>query len=116
LTDMDRKQIMKYAFAAGVVLGVTAAVLILARGCGQEKKVEAMGPEEVAVCFCRAMAAGDFTGAYCCFKRMLPLVMNNQREYLEILKVIKPLEESFDNSILRSICCYFFSSCMFWRG
>lgn len=61
---MDRKQIMKYAFAAGVVLGVTAAVLILARGSGQEKKVEAMGPEEVAVCFCRAMAAGDFTGAY----------------------------------------------------
>ena len=40
---------------------------------------------------------GDFTGAYCCFKRMLPLVMNNQREYLEILKAIKPLEESFDN-------------------
>ena len=40
---------------------------------------------------------GDFTGAYCCLKRMLPLVMNNQREYLEILKSIKPLEESFDN-------------------
>ncbi len=39
---------------------------------------------------------GDFTGAYCCFKRMLPLVMNNQKEYLEILKTIKPLEDSFD--------------------
>ncbi len=40
---------------------------------------------------------GDFTGAFCCFKRMLPLVMNNQKEYLEILKTIRPLEESFDN-------------------
>jgi tetratricopeptide (TPR) repeat protein len=39
---------------------------------------------------------GDFTGAYCCLKRMLPLVMGNQKEYLEILKTIKPLEESFD--------------------
>lgn len=40
---------------------------------------------------------GDFTGAYCVMKRVLPLVMNNQKEYLEIIKVIKPLEDSFDN-------------------
>ena len=39
---------------------------------------------------------GDFTGAYCCFKRMLPLVLNNQKSYLEIIKTIKSLEESFD--------------------
>lgn len=39
---------------------------------------------------------GDFTGAYCCFKRMLPLVINNQKEYLDIIKSIKHLEESFD--------------------
>lgn len=39
---------------------------------------------------------GDFTGAYCVMKRILPLVMNNQKEYLEILKTIKPLEDSFD--------------------
>ena len=40
---------------------------------------------------------GDFTGAYCVMKRILPLVMNNQKEYLEIIKTIKPLEDSFDN-------------------
>ena len=39
---------------------------------------------------------GDFTGAYCCFKRILPLVINNQKEYLEIIKTIKQLEETFD--------------------
>ena len=32
------------------------------------------------------IALGDFTGAYCCFKRILPLVINNQKEYLEIIK------------------------------
>lgn len=39
---------------------------------------------------------GDFTGAYCCMKRLLPLVIHNQKEYLEIMQTIKPLEESFD--------------------
>lgn len=39
---------------------------------------------------------GDFTGAYCVMKRILPLVITNQKEYLEIIKAIKPLEESFD--------------------
>lgn len=43
------------------------------------------------------IALGDFTGAYCCFKRILPLVINNQKEYLEVVKTIKQLEESFDN-------------------
>ena len=38
----------------------------------------------------------DYTGAYCALKRMLPLVLNNQREYLEITKLIKQLESGFD--------------------
>ncbi len=41
--------------------------------------------------------AGDFTGAYCCLKRMLPLVLNNQKEYLDVIMTIKQLENSFDN-------------------
>ena len=40
---------------------------------------------------------GDFTSAYCCLKRILPLVINNQKEYLEIIQNLKQLEESFDN-------------------
>lgn len=40
---------------------------------------------------------GDFTGAYCCLKRILPLMINNQKEYLEIIKNLKTLEEGFDN-------------------
>ena len=39
---------------------------------------------------------GDFTSAYCCLKRILPLIINNQREYLEILRNLKQLEDSFD--------------------
>ena len=42
------------------------------------------------------IALGDFTGAYCCFKRILPLVINNQKEYLDVIQTIKRLEESFD--------------------
>ena len=30
------------------------------------------------------LTLGDFTSAYCCLKRILPLVINNQKEYLEI--------------------------------
>ena len=43
------------------------------------------------------IALGDFTGAYCCFKRILPLVINNQKEYLEVMKTIRQMEKSFDN-------------------
>lgn len=39
---------------------------------------------------------GDFTGAYCCFKRLLPLLINNQKEYLEIVQTIKQMETSLD--------------------
>lgn len=40
---------------------------------------------------------GDFTSAYCTMKRILPLVIHNQKEYLDIIKTIKRMEESFDN-------------------
>ena len=40
---------------------------------------------------------GDFTGAYCCLKRILPLIINNQKEYLKIIKELRELENSFDN-------------------
>lgn len=39
---------------------------------------------------------GDFTSSYCCMKRLLPLVINNQKEYLEIIQTTKQLEASFD--------------------
>lgn len=44
---------------------------------------------------------GDFTGAYCCLKRILPLVINNQKEYLEIIKNLKQLEDNFDSQSYR---------------
>ena len=43
------------------------------------------------------LSLGDFTGAYCCLKRILPLVINNQKEYLEIIRNLKQLESSFDS-------------------
>lgn len=40
---------------------------------------------------------GDFTGAYCVLKRIIPLVLNNQKEYLGIIQTIRQLENSFDS-------------------
>ena len=40
---------------------------------------------------------GDFTGAYCCLKRTLPLVINNQKEYLDIIKAVRELESRFES-------------------
>lgn len=39
---------------------------------------------------------GDYTAAYCTMRRLLPLVLHNQVEYLNTLKLIKSLDESFD--------------------
>ncbi len=39
---------------------------------------------------------GDYTSAYCVMKRILPLVINNQQEYLNTMKIIKDLDSSFD--------------------
>lgn len=39
---------------------------------------------------------GDYTAGYCCLKRIIPLVLNNQKEYLEIIKTVQQLESQFD--------------------
>ncbi len=39
---------------------------------------------------------GDYTEAYCMMKRMLPLVINNQPEYLKTMQMIKGLDSTFD--------------------
>ena len=39
---------------------------------------------------------GDYTSAYCSLKRTLPLITNNQKEYLSTLQVIKELSSTFD--------------------
>ena len=39
---------------------------------------------------------GDYTSAYCTMRRLLPLVINNQSEYLNTMQVIKSLDTSFD--------------------
>ena len=40
---------------------------------------------------------GDYTGAYCAMKRLLPLLINNQPEYIKTIRMIKELEASFDS-------------------
>ena len=40
---------------------------------------------------------GDFTAAYCTMRRLLPLVIHNQPEYLKTIKIIKELDNSFDS-------------------
>ena len=40
---------------------------------------------------------GDYTAAYCTMRRLLPLVIHNQSEYLRTLQVIKDLNSSFDD-------------------
>ncbi len=39
---------------------------------------------------------GDYTAAYCTLRRILPLVINNQEEYLNTMQVIKELNSTFD--------------------
>ena len=39
---------------------------------------------------------GDYTAAYCTLRRILPLVINDQEEYLSTMKVIKELNSTFD--------------------
>ena len=41
---------------------------------------------------------GDYTAAYCTMRRLLPLVIHNQVEYLRILQLIKDLNSTFDSS------------------
>ena len=43
------------------------------------------------------LALGDYTGAYCCLKRILPLIIHNQKEYLEVVRNLKELEDGFDD-------------------
>ena len=40
---------------------------------------------------------GDYTAAYCTMRRLLPLVIHNQAEYLRILSTIKELNSTFDD-------------------
>lgn len=40
----------------------------------------------------------DITGSYCCLKRMLPLLIHNQKEYLSIIRTTKEISERFNNS------------------
>jgi len=39
---------------------------------------------------------GDYTAAFCIMRRLLPLVVHNQQEYLKTLNMIKNLGNSFD--------------------
>lgn len=39
---------------------------------------------------------GDYTAAYCTMRRILPLVISDQEEYLNTMKVIKELNSTFD--------------------
>ena len=41
---------------------------------------------------------GDYTAAYCTMRRLLPLVIHNQSEYLRILQTVKELNSTFDDS------------------
>lgn len=40
---------------------------------------------------------GDYTAAYCTMRRLLPLVIHNQAEYLKTLQLIKELNSTFDD-------------------
>ena len=39
---------------------------------------------------------GDYTATYCTMRRLLPLVLHNQQEYLKTVKLINELNDSFD--------------------
>ena len=39
---------------------------------------------------------GDYTAAYCSMRRLLPLVIHNQVEYLNVMRTINELDATFD--------------------
>ncbi len=41
---------------------------------------------------------GNISGSFCCIKRMLPLVIGNQKEYLEIIKTSKDIQLKLDKA------------------
>ena len=45
---------------------------------------------------------GDYTAAYCTMRRLLPLVIHNQSEYLKTMQIVKELSTTFDNTSWRS--------------
>ena len=48
---MDKKKILKYAFAAGVTIGIVIAVVILISGTGKKAGAKEAGPEAVVEAF-----------------------------------------------------------------
>lgn len=80
---MDKK-ILKYAFIAGVVIGIAAAAIIWSRSNDGEK---AMGPEETVEAFCRAVTAGDFAKAEgLCDTLSMKAYLDSHREAWETLQ------------------------------
>lgn len=41
---------------------------------------------------------GDITGAYCCLKRMLPLVISRQKDYYDIIRTTREFESKFSEN------------------
>ena len=41
---------------------------------------------------------GDITGAYCCLKRMLPLVISRQKDYYDIIRTTQEFESKFSEN------------------
>ena len=42
------------------------------------------------------VSLGDYTATYCTLRRLLPLVMHNQKEYLNTMRLIQELKQTFD--------------------
>lgn len=85
---MDKKKILKYAFAAGVTIGIAIAVVILISGSGKKAGTKEAGPEAVVEAFTKAMAAGDFDTAYglCDTVRMRAYIENYRKVWDELLQ------------------------------
>lgn len=97
---MERKKILKYAFAAGVTIGIAIAVVILISGSGKKDGAKETGPEAVVEAFTKAMAAGEFETAYglCDTVRMKPYLENYRKVWEELLE-----EDSTSLAIASSI-------------
>ena len=44
---------------------------------------------------------GNYTGSYCCLKRMIPLVISRQKDYYDIITTINELESGFGDDKVR---------------
>lgn len=82
-----RRDLLKYIFAGGVVVGAVLAIVLVTARSGKESTDQHMGPEEVIKAFNMAITSGDFdTACSLCDTVSMQDYLNSYHEAWNILQ------------------------------